>query len=124
MNHIRFNAGEMTLMIACAKGAPPLKALADLKGKTLRIGNPEQGDLAKALGAVPVTLPTPDVSPALQRGSVQYVITAAAAGGTCRPPAGHRGGSASSLERETIQHSISLHPRADNATPCRRPARS
>lgn len=64
-----------------AKGAPPLKALADLKGKTLRIGNPEQGDLAKALGAIPVTLPTPDVSPALQRGSVQYVITAAAAGG-------------------------------------------
>ena len=64
-----------------AKGAPPLKALAELKGKTLRIGNPEQGDLAKALGAVPVTLPTPDVSPALQRGGVQYVITAAAAGG-------------------------------------------
>ena len=64
-----------------AKGAPPLKALADLKGKTLRIGNPEQGDLAKALGAIPVTLPTPDVSPALQRGAVQYVITAAAAGG-------------------------------------------
>ena len=64
-----------------AKGAPPLKALSDLKGKTLRIGNPEQGDLAKALGAIPVTLPTPDVSPALQRGAVQYVITAAASGG-------------------------------------------
>jgi TRAP-type C4-dicarboxylate transport system substrate-binding protein len=64
-----------------AKSAPPLKSLADLKGRTLRIGNPEQGDLAKALGAIPVTLPTPEVSPALQRGSVQYVITAAAAGG-------------------------------------------
>lgn len=64
-----------------AKGAPPLKSLYDLKGKTLRIGNPEQGELAKAIGAVPVTLPTPDVSPALQRGGVQYVITAAAAGG-------------------------------------------
>lgn len=64
-----------------AKSAPPLKSLADLRGKTLRIGNPEQGDLAKSLGAVPVTLPTPEVSPALQRGSVQYVITAAAAGG-------------------------------------------
>jgi TRAP-type C4-dicarboxylate transport system substrate-binding protein len=64
-----------------AKGAPPLKALADLNGKTLRIGNPEQGDLAKALGAIPVTLPTPDVSPALQRGAVQYVVTAAASGG-------------------------------------------
>lgn len=64
-----------------AKGAPALKSLHDLKGKTLRIGNPEQGDLAKALGAIPVTLPTPDVSPALQRGGVQYVITAAAAGG-------------------------------------------
>jgi TRAP-type C4-dicarboxylate transport system substrate-binding protein len=64
-----------------AKGAPPLKSLYDLKGKTLRIGNPEQGELAKAIGAVPVTLPTPDVSPALQRGGVQYVITAAASGG-------------------------------------------
>jgi TRAP-type C4-dicarboxylate transport system substrate-binding protein len=64
-----------------AKGAPPLKALADLKGKTLRIGNPEQGELAKAIGAIPVTLPTPDVAPALQRGTVQYVVTAAAAGG-------------------------------------------
>jgi TRAP-type C4-dicarboxylate transport system substrate-binding protein len=64
-----------------AKGAPALKSLADLKGKTLRIGNPEQGELAKALGAIPVTLPTPDVSPALQRGAVQYVVTAAAAGG-------------------------------------------
>ncbi len=28
-----------------------------------------------------MTLPTPDVSPALQRGGVQYVITAAASGG-------------------------------------------
>lgn len=64
-----------------AKGAPPLKTLADLRGKTLRIGVPEQGELAKTLGAVPVTLPTPEVSPALQRGGVQYVITAAAAGG-------------------------------------------
>ena len=64
-----------------AKSSPPLKSLADLKGKTLRIGNPEQGDLAKSLGAIPVTLPTPEVSPALQRGTVQYVITAAAAGG-------------------------------------------
>jgi TRAP-type C4-dicarboxylate transport system substrate-binding protein len=64
-----------------AKGGPPLKALADLDGKTLRIGNPEQGDLAKVLGAIPVTLPTPDVSPALQRGAEQYVVTAAASGG-------------------------------------------
>jgi TRAP-type C4-dicarboxylate transport system substrate-binding protein len=64
-----------------AKGAPPLKALGDLKGRTLRTGNPEQAELAKAIGAIPVTLPTPDVAPALQRGTVQYVLTAAAAGG-------------------------------------------
>jgi TRAP-type C4-dicarboxylate transport system substrate-binding protein len=63
------------------KGQAPLKSLADLKGKTLRTGNPEQGELAKAIGAIPVTLPTPEVAPALQRGAVQYVITAAAAGG-------------------------------------------
>lgn len=63
------------------KGAAPLKSLADLKGKTLRTGNPEQALFAKAIGAVPVTLPTPDVAPALQRGAVSYVVTAAAAGG-------------------------------------------
>lgn len=63
------------------KGQTPVSSLADLKGKTLRTGNPEQGELAKAIGAVPVTLPTPEVGPALQRGAVQYVITAAAAGG-------------------------------------------
>jgi TRAP-type C4-dicarboxylate transport system substrate-binding protein len=68
-------------MVFGAKGAPPLKALADLKGKTFRTGNPEQALLAKELGAIPVTLPTPDVAPALQRGTVQYVVTAAAAGG-------------------------------------------
>lgn len=63
------------------KGQAPIKSLSELKGKTLRTGNPEQGELAKAIGAVPVTLPTPEVGPALQRGAVQYVITAAAAGG-------------------------------------------
>ncbi len=64
-----------------AKSAPALKSLGELKGKTLRVGNPEVGDFAKIFGAIPVTLPTPDVSSALQRGSVEYVITAAAAGG-------------------------------------------
>lgn len=64
-----------------SKSATPLQSLDELKGKTLRVGNPEVGELAKALGAIPVTLPTPDVSPALQRGTVEYVITAAAAGG-------------------------------------------
>jgi TRAP-type C4-dicarboxylate transport system, periplasmic component len=64
-----------------SKKAPPLKSLFDLKGRTIRVGNPEVADLAKALGAVPVTLPTPDVSPALQRGTVEYVVTAVAAGG-------------------------------------------
>lgn len=61
--------------------ATPLKSLDDLKGKTLRVGNPEVGEFAKIFGAIPVTLPTPDVAPALQRGTVEYVITAAAAGG-------------------------------------------
>lgn len=63
------------------KGQPPLKSLSDLKGKTLRTGNPEQGPLVQAVGGIPVTLPTPEVAPALQRGAVQYVVTAAAAGG-------------------------------------------
>lgn len=64
-----------------SKSATPLTSFDDLKGKTLRVGNPEVGEFAKVFGAIPVTLPTPDVSPALQRGTVEYVITAAAAGG-------------------------------------------
>jgi TRAP-type C4-dicarboxylate transport system substrate-binding protein len=64
-----------------SKSAEPLKTLDGLAGKTLRVGNPEVGEFAKAFGAIPVTLPTPDVAPALQRGTVDYVITAAAAGG-------------------------------------------
>lgn len=64
-----------------SKSAKPLDSLDDLKGKTLRVSSPEVGELAKALGAIPVTLTTPDVAPAMQRGTVEYVITAAAAGG-------------------------------------------
>jgi TRAP-type C4-dicarboxylate transport system substrate-binding protein len=62
-------------------GKGQLKSLADLRGKTMRVSNVEQAEFAKLVGAVPVTLPTPEVAPAMQRGAVQIIITAAAAGG-------------------------------------------
>ena len=68
-------------VILGAKHAQPLKSFEDLKGRTIRVSNPEVAELAKAIGAIPVTLPTPDVSAALQRGTVDYVVTAYAAGG-------------------------------------------
>jgi TRAP-type transport system periplasmic protein len=58
-----------------------VKSIADLKGKTIRVQNAEQAAFATAVGAVPVTLSAADVPPALERGTVQAVITAAAGGG-------------------------------------------
>ncbi len=68
-------------MIFGAKNAPALKSLSDLKGKTVRVSSPEQGALVQNFGAIPVTISTADVATALQRGAVQYVVTAAFSGG-------------------------------------------
>lgn len=62
-----------------AKG--DLNSLEDLKGKSVRVQNAEQAAFATAVGAVPVTLAAAEVPPALQRGTLDVVITAAAGGG-------------------------------------------
>jgi TRAP-type C4-dicarboxylate transport system substrate-binding protein len=53
------------------RGTPP-KSLADFKGKRLRaLGG--MGDAARAIGAVPTTMPAPETYVALQRGTVDAV---------------------------------------------------
>ncbi len=52
-------------------------SLADFKGKKLRASSSQQAYLLQKLGADPVTLTTPEVAPALQRGVVDGVTTAA-----------------------------------------------
>ena len=53
----------------------PIKGVADLKGKKVRVQGTSQADLAEALGATGVTLPFAEVVPALQRGTVDCGIT-------------------------------------------------
>ena len=61
-----------TQMIWCAA---PIKSVADLKGKKIRVQGVSQGDLVEGLGATAVTIPFGEVVPALQRGTVDCGIT-------------------------------------------------
>ena len=54
----------------------PMKSLADMKGKAIRGHTAEIGKVLKAIGAVPVTLATPEVMPAVQTGTVDALLTA------------------------------------------------
>jgi TRAP-type C4-dicarboxylate transport system substrate-binding protein len=55
----------------------PVKSLADLQGKKIRIWNPLQGVMLKALGATPVSIASAEVPTALQRGVADGAITSA-----------------------------------------------
>jgi TRAP-type transport system periplasmic protein len=55
----------------------PIRTLADWKGKKLRVYGSESADLAKALGAAPVSIPFGEVYTALQRGVVDGAMTSA-----------------------------------------------
>jgi TRAP-type C4-dicarboxylate transport system substrate-binding protein len=53
----------------------------DLNGVKMRANSPENGEFIKRFGGIPITMATPDVAPALQRGVFPAVITAAAGAG-------------------------------------------
>jgi len=52
----------------------------DIKGKKLRVSSSEQGEMIKALGGVPITLPPADVTASLERGVVDGMVTAGLGG--------------------------------------------
>jgi TRAP-type transport system periplasmic protein len=58
-----------------------LTTLGDIKGQKIRVTSPEQGELIKRLGGVPVTIGAPAVPSALDRGVVDGVLTASTGGG-------------------------------------------
>lgn len=58
-----------------------LRSVDDLKGVKMRANSPENAEFIKRFGGIPVTMATPDVAPALQRGVFSSVITAAAGAG-------------------------------------------
>ncbi|MGE0718106.1 MAG: TRAP transporter substrate-binding protein DctP [Alphaproteobacteria bacterium] len=58
-----------------------LTAIDQIQGKKVRVANNPQAQFFQQLGAVPVTLGSPEVASALQRGVVDMVVTASAGGG-------------------------------------------
>jgi TRAP-type transport system periplasmic protein len=48
----------------------PVKTLADLKGMKIRSGGGMHSDVLKAIGAVPVMMPTPEIYESLERGVI------------------------------------------------------
>lgn len=55
----------------------PVKTVADLKGRKIRVAGAIEGDTLKALGAVPIGMPTTEVTEAIGRGTID--------GTTCHP---------------------------------------
>jgi len=55
-----------------------INSLADLAGMKLRVTSPQQGAFVKKFGAIPVTIATAEVAPALQQGVVDGALTSAA----------------------------------------------
>lgn len=54
----------------------PILSVDDFKGRKIRTTSPEQSELVKRLGGVPLSLPAPEVPAAAQRGVMEGVITA------------------------------------------------
>jgi len=70
-NASRFIQNLLPMYEYMGRGTPP-KGIEDFKGKRLRaLGG--MGDAAKAIGAVPTTVPAPETYTALQRGTVDAV---------------------------------------------------
>jgi TRAP-type C4-dicarboxylate transport system substrate-binding protein len=54
----------------------PIKTMADVKGLKTRAGGGPEAAILKALGAVPVAIPTPEVYDAVQKGALDAVMHA------------------------------------------------
>jgi TRAP-type C4-dicarboxylate transport system substrate-binding protein len=57
-----------------------VKSLADIKERKVRVSSGEQGEAVKSFGGTPVTLGSADVPAALERGTVDGILTASAGG--------------------------------------------
>lgn len=62
-------------------GKKKIAALADVKGLKLRVTSVEQGEFVRRFGGVPLTMGSPDVAAALDRGVVDGALTASSGGG-------------------------------------------
>jgi len=55
----------------------PIRSLEEFAGRKFRTGSPQQAEMLRRLGAASVALTTPEVPVALERGTVEGVITSA-----------------------------------------------
>jgi len=62
-------------------GKKKITALTDVKGLKLRVTSVEQGEFIRRFGGVPLTMGSPDVAAALDRGVVDGALTASSGGG-------------------------------------------
>jgi TRAP-type C4-dicarboxylate transport system substrate-binding protein len=58
-----------------------LTSLADMKGLKMRVTSPEQGEFVKRFAGIPITMGTPEVPAALDRGVIDGAFTASAGAG-------------------------------------------
>jgi len=58
----------------------PVRGIADLKGRKIRVAGPSQGDFLNALGAQPVAIAFGEVYTALERGTVDCAVTGTGTG--------------------------------------------
>lgn len=85
----RFNAKVMTIwpfgpQVIYCNGA--IRGVSDLRGKKVRVFTASMAELVNSLGGTAVTMPAPEVYPALQRGVVECAITSATSGNTSKWP--------------------------------------
>ncbi len=73
--------GQYTYPFQVLWGKKKITSLADIKGLKLRVTSVEQGEFIRRFGGVPLTMGTPDVAAALDRGVVEGVLTASSGGG-------------------------------------------
>jgi TRAP-type C4-dicarboxylate transport system substrate-binding protein len=62
-------------------GRKKITSLANIKGLKLRVTSVEQGEFIRRFGGVPLTIGSPDVAAALDRGVVDGALTASSGGG-------------------------------------------
>jgi TRAP-type transport system periplasmic protein len=73
--------GQYYYPVQVAWGRKKIESLTDIKGLKLRVTSVEQGEFVRRFGGVALTMGSPDVAAALDRGVVDGTFTASSGGG-------------------------------------------
>jgi TRAP-type C4-dicarboxylate transport system substrate-binding protein len=73
--------GQYSYPFQVVWGRKKIASLADIKGLKLRVTSVEQGEFVRRFGGISLTIGSPDVAAALDRGLVEGVFTASSGGG-------------------------------------------